>query len=83
MENEDFGENKRIGQFAINVYEAIEIYQNDPDSDQNVKEVFNMADDDEILLKFFNNESDFAPEFMIFTEVATESIVLVIRGSSE
>ena len=60
MENEEFLENKRIGQFAINVYEAIEIYQNDPDSEQNVQCVFNMADDDEILMNFFNNEYDLA-----------------------
>ena len=83
MEDEAFLENKRIGQFAITVYEAIEIYQNDPDADQNVKDVFNLSDDDKILLKSFNNESDLAPEFMIFTEIATESIYLVIRGSSE
>ena len=76
----EFEESKRIGQFALNVYGATWAWKGD---EVKVAEKMGMGINDKVLMTWFQDQDgdDFCPKFMIFTDEATKSIVLAIRGT--
>ena len=75
----EFEESKRIGQFALNVYGATWAWMGD---ESNVATKMNMGTNDKVLMTWFQDQQDdFCPKFMIFTDESTKSIVLAIRGT--
>jgi len=76
----EFEESKRMGQFALNVYGATWAWMGDEDK---VAKKMGMGDNDKVLMTWFQDQDgdDFCPKFMIFTDEASKSIVLAIRGT--
>ena len=82
MSINEFEDAKRMAQFAINVYSASWSWLGDPQNVQVVAQKMGMTDQDEVLFTWFDNTvGDTCPNFIIFTDEKSKSIVLAIRGT--
>ena len=73
-----FEEDKKMGQFALNVYAASWAWKSDH-KDAAIK--MGLKESDKVLKTWFTDQDGFCPKFMIFTDHDSRSIVLAIRGT--
>lgn len=77
----EFEDDKKIGQYALNVYGASWAWMGDP-KDAALKMGLSPGVDKVIFTWFEDKEGDdHCPKFMIFTDESSKSIVLAVRGT--
>lgn len=86
FEEKDFKELHRLQKMAIRVYKAVG-YKDDRLVDEaEAREVLELLDEDEILLRCNDllhlEGKQRCPQFMVFTDTRSESIVIAIRGTA-
>ena len=82
MSINEFEDAKRMAQFAINVYPSSWSWLGDPQDTKKVAQKMGLTDQDQVLFTWFDNTvGDTCPNFIIFTDEKSKSIVLAIRGT--
>ena len=82
MSINEFEDAKRMAQFAINVYPSSWSLLGDPHDTTKVAQKMGLTDQDQVLFTWFDNTvGDTCPNFIIFTDEQSKSIVLAIRGT--
>ena len=78
----EFEDAKRMAQFALNVYPSSWSWLGDPQDTTKVAQKMGLTDQDQVLFTWFDNTvGDTCPNFIIFTDEKSKSIVLAIRGT--
>lgn len=82
MSINEFEDAKRMAQFALNVYPSSWSWLGDPQDTTKVAQKMGLTDQDQVLFTWFDNTvGDTCPNFIIFTDEQSKSIVLAIRGT--
>jgi hypothetical protein len=77
IDPESFQDDKKMGQFALDVYAAS--WMSDPNDAAKKMGLENGGQD--VIFTWFTDDGDHCPKFMIFVDDATKSVVLAIRGT--